>query len=69
MYKQSFYDDYRPLVPYMPQEPKVGYGYIPYQVNPKYFDDLAEAHYYGTMFPELVHPYSEYLQGGVKCGK
>lgn len=54
-------ESYDPLVPYMPRDPKVGYGYVPYQVNPKYYNDLAEAHYYGTIYPELVTPYLQYI--------
>ena len=27
-------ETYRPLVPYMPANPKVGYGYVPYQITP-----------------------------------
>jgi len=55
------YDNYIPLVPYMPQNPRVGYGYVPYQINPKYFDNINEAFNYGTIFPELVTPYLEFI--------
>ncbi len=50
-------ETYRPLVPYMPANPKVGYGYVPYQITPDYMD-LEEAFNAGTLFPDLVAPYS-----------
>ena len=56
---------YIPMVPYMPETPRVGYGYVPYQINPRYFNNINEAFVQGTVFPDLVTPYLEYLQRGV----
>jgi hypothetical protein len=53
------------MVPYMPENPRVGYGYVPYQINPRYFNNINEAFVQGTVFPDLVTPYLEYLQRGV----
>jgi len=58
-------NNYKPLVPYMPEDPRVGYGYVPYQINPQYFDNLDEIFVNGTVFPELVTPYLEFLHRGV----
>lgn len=55
-------EGYIPLVPYMPLEPRVGYGYVPYQINPRYFNNLNEAFAHGTIFPDLVPPYLEYIR-------
>ena len=49
---------YIPLVPFMPENPMVGYGYVPYQVSPEYFDSLDEAYRSGTLFPALTAPYT-----------
>jgi len=49
----------------MPEDPRVGYGYVPYQINPQYFDNLDEIFVNGTVFPELVTPYLEFLHRGV----
>ncbi|HOA20313.1 MAG TPA: spore coat associated protein CotJA [Sedimentibacter sp.] len=57
--------NYIPMVPYMPENPKPGYGYVPYQINPRYFNNLTEAFVQGTIFPDLVTPYSEFFQRGV----
>ncbi len=65
MRNDDFYNNYKPLVPYMPVEPRVGYGYVPYQVNPEYFNDLNEIFINGTIFPALVTPYLEYIKRGV----
>lgn len=51
-------DNYVPLVPYMPANPKPGYGYIPYQINPKYYSNAADGLINGTMFPDLTTPYT-----------
>ena len=51
---------YRPLVPFMPVNPKVGYGYVPYQISPE-FMDVDQAFEAGTLFPDLVTPYSEQM--------
>lgn len=58
-------NNYIPLVPYMPVNPRPGYGYVPYQVNPEYFDNLNETFINGTIFPELVNPYLEFIKRGV----
>lgn len=58
-------ESYTPMVPYMPDDPLPGYGYVPYQINPLYFDNINEAFVQGTEFPELVTPYSEFFQRGV----
>ena len=50
-------ETYQPLVPYMPANPKVGYGYVPYQITPEYMD-VEDAFNAGTLFPDLVTPYS-----------
>lgn len=55
-----------PLVPYMPKDPIPGYSYVPYQINPYYFNNINEAFISGTIFPELVTPYLEFFQGGVQ---
>ncbi|MEL7649415.1 MAG: spore coat associated protein CotJA [Sedimentibacter sp.] len=55
------YDTYVPMVPYMPENPRVGYGYVPYQINPRYFNNLTEAFVQGTLYPDLVTPYLEYV--------
>lgn len=55
---------YTPLVPFMPKNPKVGYGYVPYQINPKYMD-VDEAFRKGTLFPDLVIDYNSYENRGV----
>jgi hypothetical protein len=57
-------NNYIPLVPYMPEDPLVGYGYVPYQTNPDYFNNIAEAYNYGTIYPDLTTPYLEYVSGG-----
>jgi len=49
----------------MPENPRPGYGYVPYQINPRYFDNITEAFVQGTIFPDLVTPYLESLQRGV----
>lgn len=54
---------YRPLVPFMPADPKVGYGYVPYQITPE-FMDVDQAFQAGTLFPDLVTPYSGYRRRG-----
>lgn len=59
-------DNYTPMVPYMPEDPVPGYAYVPYQINPLYFNNINEAFVYGTIFPELVTPYSEFFQRGVQ---
>lgn len=59
-------DNFVPMVPYMPMEPKPGYAYVPYQTNPLYFDNINEAFVHGTVFPELVSPYLEFFQRGVQ---
>lgn len=64
-YSDRYDDNYIPMVPYMPENPLAGYGYVPYQINPRYFNNLTEAFVQGTVFPELVTPYSEFLQRGV----
>lgn len=58
-------ETYRPLVPYMPANPKVGYGYVPYQITPEYMD-LEEAFNAGTLFPDLVTPYSYNMRKEVR---
>ena len=58
-------NNYIPMVPYMPENPLPGYGYVPYQINPRYFNNLNEAFVHGTVFPDLVTPYLEFLQRGV----
>lgn len=65
MRKDDYYNNYIPLVPYMPEDPRVGYGYVPYQINPRYFDDINETFISGTIFPELVTPYLEFISRGV----
>lgn len=65
MNKDDYYNNYVPLVPYMPTDPRVGYGYVPYQVNPRYFDNINEAFISGTLFPDLVTPYLEYIDSEV----
>ncbi|QSX05481.1 spore coat associated protein CotJA [Sedimentibacter sp. zth1] len=57
---KDIYDVYKPLVPYMPEKATVGYGYVPYQINPEYLE-IDEAFEFGTLFPDLVTPYSSYL--------
>lgn len=57
---KEIYDVYKPLMPYMPETPKVGYGYVPYQIDPE-FMDLDDAFDYGTLFKELVTPYQSYM--------
>lgn len=52
---------YQPLVPYMPENPKVGYGYVPYQITPE-FSNVDEALMEGTLFHDLVTPYSDYTK-------
>jgi len=49
----------------MPKIPIPGYSYAAYQTNPLYFDSINEGFIQGTMFPELVIPYSEF-NGGVE---
>lgn len=57
-------ETYQPLVPYMPAHPKVGYGYVPYQIMPE-FMDIEEGFIAGTLFPDLVTPYSHRTRKGV----
>lgn len=57
-------NNYIPMVPYMPENPRPGYGYVPYQINPRYFNNITEAFVQATIFPDLVTPYSEFFQGG-----
>lgn len=66
MYNDDYNNNYRPLVPYMPENPRPGYGYVPYQIDPEYFDNLNEIFASGTIFPELVTPYLEYIKRGVQ---
>jgi len=61
----DYNNNYKPLVPYMPEDPRVGYGYVPYQINPEYFNNLNEIYLNGTIFPELVTPYLEFINRGV----
>lgn len=65
MIRNDDYNNYRPLVPYMPEDPRPGYGYVPYQINPQYFNNLDEIFINGTVFPELVTPYIEFIKRGV----
>lgn len=58
---RNSYKNYVPLIPFMPEDPRVGYGYVPYQVEPDYFEDMSEIFYHGTLFPDLVTPYYEFL--------
>ena len=58
-------NNYIPMVPYMPANPMPGYGYVPYQINPRYFNNITEAFVHGTVFPDLVTPYSESFQRGM----
>ena len=58
---KEIHDVYQPLVPYMPKEAIVGYGYVPYQITPE-FMDVDQAFIAGTLFPDLVTPYSEFLR-------
>lgn len=62
----NYNDNYIPMVPYMPKNPVPGYSYVPYQTNPIYFDSVYEGFIHGTMFPELVLPYTENMKRGVK---
>lgn len=66
MRNDDYNNNYRPLVPYMPEAPRPGYGYVPYQVNPEYFNNLNDIFESGTIFPELVTPYLEYIKRGVQ---
>jgi len=50
------------MVPYMPEDPLPGYGYVPYQINPMYFNNISDAFFHGTMFPELTTPYANFAQ-------
>jgi hypothetical protein len=59
-------DNFVPMVPYMPLDPIPGYAYVPYQINPMYFNNINEAFVHGTIFPELVTPYLEFFQRGVQ---
>ncbi len=61
---QNMNEAYQPLVPYMPAQPKVGYGYVPYQIMPE-FMDVEDAFNAGTLFPDLVTPYSHKMRKGV----
>ncbi len=65
MNRDDYYNNYVPLVPYMPEDPRVGYGYVPYQINPRYFDNVSEAFINGTIFPGLVTPYLEFINSEV----
>ena len=56
----------KPLVPFMPKQPQFVYAYVPYQICPKYFSDIADGYKAGTMFPELVDPYNCALRDEVK---
>lgn len=58
-------NNYKPMVPYMPANPMPGYGYVPYQINPRYYNDITEAFVQGTVFPDLVTPYLESFQRGL----
>ncbi len=59
-------DNFVPMVPYMPENPVPGYAYVPYQINPMYYNNINEAFVQGTIFPELVTPYLEFFQRGVQ---
>jgi len=65
MNNNDYYNNYVPLVPFMPEDPRVGYGYVPYQVNTRYFDNINEAYISGTLFPDLVTPYLEFINSEV----
>ena len=54
-------ETYQPLVPFMPENPRVGYGYVPYQVSPEIMD-VDQAFMAGTLFPDLVTPYYELMR-------
>ncbi len=58
----QYNDHYIPMVPYMPEDPLPGYGYVPYQINPMYFNNISDAFFHGTMFPELTTPYANSAQ-------
>lgn len=60
------FENFIPMVPYMPVNPLPGYAYVPYQVNPYYFNSINEAFVNGTVFPELVTPYIEFFQREVQ---
>lgn len=53
------------MAPYMPENPMPGYGYVPYQINPRYFNNINEAFIKGTVYPDLVTPYLDSLSKGV----
>lgn len=59
-------DNFIPMVQYMPEDPMPGYAYVPYQINPLYFNSLNEAFVQGTIFPELVTPYLDFFQRGAR---
>ena len=42
----------------------IGMAYVPYQKNCKIFENLEEAYYKGTIFPELDKPFT-----GRRCVK
>lgn len=58
---KEIYEAYQPLVPFMPIEPRVGYAYVPYQITPEYMD-VDQAFEAGTLFPDLVTPYMQFLK-------
>lgn len=62
--------NYKPIVPYMPLEPKVANAYVPYQLNVEEFS-VDEGWSKGTMFKILNSPFKGNLNGGdvVCCQK
>lgn len=58
-------ETYQPLVPFMPANPKVAHGYVPYQIMPDYMD-IDDAFIAGTLFPDLVVPVSHTIRKEVQ---
>ena len=56
------FDNYKPLVPYMPLDPKVTNAYVPYQLDVEEVDTY-EGWMSGTMFKILQSPFEGNVRG------
>ena len=50
--------EFTPMVPFMPKNPKYYHAYVPYQINFKVVSP-NEGIKMGTMFPDLYSPWKE----------
>lgn len=56
-------NDFTPLVPFMPKEPKMYHAYVPYQLDVEEYD-LDEALEKGSLYEVLYSPFCGNVGGG-----